>query len=148
MLLFTLALGCARPTYVTQPESDLSKQGNQNTSEKVSCGLQFKKSGHCFTWSWAIQPTDEAEGRLILKVFRLNTYDQTAIPIDLEFLPKLVLWMPSMGHGSTPTESSRKDVGTYEINNVFFIMPGEWELRFEIINGKVTEDEAIVNILI
>lgn len=67
---------------------------------------------------------------------------QTPIEKDMESLPQLVLWMSSMGHGSTPSQTQRLDVGTYRASNVFFIMPGDWQLKFQIKNGNELLDEA------
>lgn len=46
------------------------------------------------------------------------------------------LWMPGMGHGSAPTQIQRVlddqgqiVVGTYQVSNMYFIMPGDWDVR-------------------
>ncbi len=48
----------------------------------------------------------------------------------------VVLWMPSMGHGSAPTQVERAIdksgniiPGTFNVKNVYFIMGGDWEVR-------------------
>jgi hypothetical protein len=51
-----------------------------------------------------------------------------------------------MGHGSTPTTTTRVDVGSYRVSNVFFTMPGEWELRLQAKNGTEVLDEANISI--
>ena len=49
-----------------------------------------------------------------------------------------------MGHGSTPTHTDRVDVGTFRTNNVFFVMPGKWEIRFQINDGETVKESAVV----
>lgn len=82
----------------------------------------------------------------MFKFYRLNTYDSSSVEIDAASVPEAVLWMPSMGHGSTPTAVTRLDVGTYRASNVFFIMPGEWEIKFQVKDGVTLKDEAVVSL--
>ncbi len=85
-------------------------------------------------------------GSMIFKTYRLSSYDQSAIEVDAVSVPQLILWMPAMGHGSSPTTVTRIEVGTYRASNVFFIMPGQWELKFQVKEGSEIKDEAIIPI--
>lgn len=144
-LILFFSLGCAQPKYVT--ESEQTSTGQQTTESKVNCGIQFSNSKYCLSWFWENKPTSTNQGSLIFKIYRLNAFDQTAIQLDSAEIPQLTLWMPSMGHGSTPTETQRLDVGTYRVSKVFFIMPGEWDLKFQIKSGSEVTDEAVVQIV-
>lgn len=42
---------------------------------------------------------------------------------------KLDLWMPSMGHGSSPVTITQVGVNKYQISEAYFIMNGSWEVR-------------------
>jgi hypothetical protein len=53
-----------------------------------------------------------------------------------------------MNHGSSPVFTSLEDTGTYRAKNVFFIMPGEWEIKFQIKEGNQVVDEAIATLTI
>lgn len=53
-----------------------------------------------------------------------------------------------MGHGSTPTQILKVDTGSYRANNVYFVMPGDWELKFQIKEGSSVLDEAVVSLTI
>ncbi len=138
-------LGCAQPKYVKD-----SGRGNsdQTTEEgtKPECSHQFLHSNLCLIWYWEKIPSSQTEGSLIFKTFKLNLLDQTPVETDPLFIPQLILWMPSMGHGSTPTQVQRIDTGTFRAQKVFFIMPGDWELKFQIKNGSEILDEAKVNL--
>lgn len=122
--------GCAEPKYLNSNSGDKNGAGS-----KIECAARFKKSGLCLTWNWETKPATRAKGSLTFKV-----------EADLPSLPEVILWMPSMGHGSTPTTVSAIDVGIYRVDEVFFVMPGEWEIRFQIKNGRAVADEAIVRI--
>ena len=91
-------------------------------------------------------PSSSQAGSLVFKVVRANLLDDSPVPVELESLPKVVLWMPSMGHGSTPTQVRLSDIGSFEVNNVFFIMPGDWELRFQIQLPEGGGDEAVIRL--
>lgn len=56
---------------------------------------------------------------------------------------KVVLWMTSMGHGSAPTqvEPARDELGqvipgVLNVKNVYFVMPGDWQVRVILTNEK------------
>jgi hypothetical protein len=137
---------CAEPKYEKVYQA---APNAQLVSEKVSdCATKFQKSGYCLTWAWETQPTSSASGALTFKIVRSNVLDDTAVPVDPDFMPSLLLWMPSMGHGSSPTTVERVDVGSFRAKNVFFVMPGQWQLKFQIKNGQTLEDEVVIDITI
>ncbi len=149
ILYFLLSVGlftaCSEPKYI-QPVTSPNNSGAQES--KTTCEIKFQKSDLCFSWRWEQIPTASTAGILILKTFRLNLFDQTPVEIDSTYPISLILWMPSMGHGSSPTQTQRLDIGTYRISNVFFIMPGEWEMKFQIKNEIEIIDETILQITI
>jgi hypothetical protein len=144
--IFTVFIfsACAEPKYVKESGLDNSSQTAQEA--KVDCSVSFANSGLCLYWYWEKKPTSSDMGSLIFKTYKLNALDQTPVEVDAVQIPNLILWMPSMGHGSSPTKVNRVDVGTYRASNVFFIMPGEWELKFQIKIGTEITDEVKVNI--
>ncbi|MFN8845445.1 MAG: hypothetical protein ACK5V3_00480 [Bdellovibrionales bacterium] len=144
-LSLSFVIGCARPKYIN--ESDPATSGETTEESKIECKTRFLKNEMCLIWYWEKRPTSQTMGSLIFKIFKLNLLDQTPIEMDPPNTPELILWMPSMGHGSTPTQVQRIDTGTYRAGKVYFIMPGEWELKFQIKNGSELIDEAKINIL-
>lgn len=49
---------------------------------------------------------------------------------------KVVLWMPSMGHGSSPVTLTKVGVNKYQVTEAYFMMPGQWEVRLSFsLNG-------------
>lgn len=52
------------------------------------------------------------------------------IPSDIQVTDlTLKLWMPDMGHGSSPVTLTAFGVNKYKVTQAFFIMPGTWEVR-------------------
>ncbi len=149
MLLALLIQACAQPKYETVVKSPDGESGPDSTQEKASsCSLKLSSSGYCLTWQWETMPTSTALGSIVFKVFRGNLYDDSLVPVDFEIQPVVVLWMPSMGHGSSPTVVHPLDLGTYRASNVFFVMPGDWEIRFQMKEGATVRDEAVVSLSI
>lgn len=149
LLILTAALfifvGCAEPKYVNGPEGG-ALPSTSSDEAKTECATRFTTSGLCLSWYWEKVPTSSEAGRLIFKTYRLNTLDRTPIEIDTATVAEVVLWMPSMGHGSTPTKTARVDVGTYRSSEVFFIMPGEWEIKFHVRSDAGIIDEAKITL--
>jgi hypothetical protein len=52
------------------------------------------------------------------------------------------LWMPSMGHGSSPIRATRLGPTTWEFTEVFFIMPGHWEVVLQLKQNQRVSDEV------
>lgn len=141
MPLLVITAGCAQPKY----ETPATRSGiGQELDSPSDCSLRFSKSNLCLFWSWEKLPTDTESGTLILKVYRLNALDQSMFPVDPPHELDFVLWMPSMGHGSSPASLAKVDIGSYRITDVYFVMRGEWELIFRLKNGEQTEDEILV----
>lgn len=149
-LLLCLLAGCAQPKYeLGKGGAAAGNLGQGSQEQKASdCTLRFRTSGHCLAWKWEKVPSPTEAGALVFKVYRGNLLDDSPLETDFSSNPSVVLWMPSMGHGSSPTTMERIDVGTYRASNVFFIMPGEWEIRFQVKEGTSVQDEAVVTLTI
>ncbi|MCO5113391.1 MAG: hypothetical protein M9899_10625 [Bdellovibrionaceae bacterium] len=132
----------SRAHQVTAPGSD------EDSYDTEKCTLRFKNSDLCLLWTWESLPTPQNPGVLTFKITRENLLDGTPIPVDISTLPAVVLWMPSMNHGSTPTQVEQVDTGSFRATHVFFIMPGEWDIRFQIKEGMQVQDEAVLTLII
>ncbi|MFI5390863.1 MAG: FixH family protein [Bacteriovoracales bacterium] len=72
--------------------------------------------------TWATGPQNEKESVMLVKFRAAEKIDN----LDL----KVSLFMPEMGHGSSPTKVEKIPGGNiYKISKVFFTMPGIWEVR-------------------
>ncbi len=56
---------------------------------------------------------------------------------------RVVLFMPSMGHGSSPTKIAKLDQpGLYQVNKIYFTMPGDWEVNVVLKSLDGAEQET------
>jgi hypothetical protein len=134
--LFALP-ACAHPNYQdrTAPPS-IAADGNKQ------CELRMPVSGICVQLTWEKQPSDSEKGIFTLR-FSLNES-----PANLANAPKVVLWMPSMGHGSAPVTVQAVSADFYRVSDVYFVMPGEWEIRIQIKDQNGAVDQVVQKITI
>lgn len=142
-LIFTIFLtACADPKYL----SSQSYQNPQGPYFESNCSIQFQNSHLCLDWKWESAPTQQKKGTFYFKVYRRNNLDKSPVLLDLASPPDVILWMPSMSHGSSPVSVSQEDVGTYRAHNVFFIMTGDWEIKIQVKENGQVIDEAIITL--
>lgn len=130
----------------------------QKTSAQTTTPSQFP-SGHLVFKNntlhihahFPVMPVAGAKTSLVLEAKNAQTHQPTEINDQIE----VKLWMPSMGHGSSPTvvqratDSSGKIIpGTFNVNNVFFVMSGNWEIWITLKDaaGKSEKQSFNVNI--
>lgn len=164
-LLNNSLIGCAKAKYLKSTTTTTRSNTTDNTPDESTsdeskgatpnpptapetCRHIFTKSRICLEWTWVQIPTASQPGILDFKTFNLGITNNTLEFTDLENMPKVILWMPSMGHGSTPTKTTRITQGHYRSEKVFFIMPGTWQIQFQFINAQGQKDETIVNLII
>ena len=134
VLSATLAFGllaCAKPQYLSSPEAGPRKSGS-------GCIATFKTQNACVDLKWEKFPTETEFGSFIFSVSDASQILMEAPATDNSVLPKVVLWMPSMGHGSSPVTVERLATGLYRANRVFFTMKGDWEIRFQTASDQAT----------
>lgn len=133
--------GCADPKYAPAPAA---RSGGEQ-QKVLTCEAKFA-DGHCVSIQWETFPTEEDYGSFLLKVFRPNRADGSAVLESPGVVPAVVLWMPSMGHGSSPVTVEQLDTGTYRASDVFFSMKGDWDIRIQLKQGDDVRDQALVQI--
>ncbi len=128
---FMILSACAKPQYLSTNETGLQKTG-------AGCIATFKTTGLCVEMKWEKIPTETDFGSFIFSVSDASNVLTEAPSTDASTLPKVVLWMPSMGHGSSPVAVERLSTGLYRAKNVFFTMKGDWEIRFQTVSDQAT----------
>ncbi len=90
----------------------------------------------CARLDWVRLPSEEETGIFLLRFMRLE--NSSAVPADAPAGLRVAvkLWMPDMGHGSSPVKvvrpmnaSGMTETGLYRAEEVHFVMPGAWEIR-------------------
>lgn len=112
--------------------------------------LKFNNGVHAHLF-WEQGPQENAESVLRIEFMNAATHS----PTEVIGVPKVSLWMPDMGHGSSPTALQRVldpngqiRTGVYRVLNIYFVMSGVWEVRVELNNadGSTETQSFEVNI--
>ncbi|MEK2688405.1 FixH family protein [Bdellovibrio sp. GT3] len=143
ILLFLAFSACARPDYI-DPKLNESTQTNSGDE----CLLQLAHANLCAKLEWTLGPQSPAESEFILKFWSKTDSVSAGTLVDPENTLSAILWMPSMGHGSSPVTIEKIETGVYRIRRVYFIMPGDWEVRIYLKNGTTVIDQATVSLLL
>ena len=138
LLTFLLLIGCAKPNYVSPDAASDRYAPSQN-----ACPLYFNEERLCLSMKWVTYPNEETLGTFIMTFFAEENPEK---PITPHFTPFVKLWMPSMGHGSSPVVITQTAAGTYLVSDVYFIMLGAWEIRFQLKNNNDVIEEQIQKI--
>jgi hypothetical protein len=137
-IIVFLTFSCAKPHYVD--DKKIIKQ-----EEVKTCDLYFKENELCLFSKWEVFPNESQFGQMKLTFTERND-DRVLVTPKYHF--EMILWMPSMGHGSSPVSITPISKGVFRASEIFFIMPGAWEIRFQLKDeGKIVE-EVIQNITI
>lgn len=137
-LLFIFVTACAKPHYVDGLEGRIDGISGE-------CGLLFSSENLCLKTEWTQKPTESTYGEMTLSF--VDRDDQSRF-VDPVAEPFILLWMPSMGHGSSPVKIERVDVGRFRASEIFFIMPGPWDIRYQLKDGSQVAEEKIQKVTI
>ena len=132
-------LSCAKPNYVHQ--SDFKEDALSQTP----CPFYFPSENLCLKFHWQKKPTETTMGEIQLRFFSPENVKEQRDPKGFPFV---FLWMPSMGHGSSPTHTIRIKEGLYLVQDVFFIMPGPWDIHFQLKESEEIKEEKIYQVVI
>lgn len=128
-LVVTATLSCAKPNYT---DADV-------ISNSTSCAFHLKQLNLCADIQWLNSPVVSAYTSFQSRFYLPSLPGQNINPSGAVHF---YLWMPSMGHGSSPISTTETGLGDFLSTDVFFIMPGEWEIRLHILNpqGQVIDE--------
>ncbi len=130
--------GCAKPNYVDDSQiafrDDLS-----------ACEFKLKSEYLCMNTKWITYPSESIFGIMELSFTATNEPRQVVSPNhDLS----VFLWMPSMGHGSSPVAIEEIYPGKFKISQIYFIMPGAWEIKFQLKEKEKLIEELVYSLTI
>ena len=99
--------------------------------------------------TWIQGPRLDAESILDLQFVDSETQQPTILTDEL----KVTVFMPMMGHGSSPTTiTALKDAsgklipGAYQVSKIYFTMGGEWEIHIMLKNADGTSQTQTVKV--
>jgi hypothetical protein len=106
-------------------------KNNSEVSGNVLLSESFPIKNIEFVLNWKTPPSLEELG-----VFEIELKGPLAPNLSINAF----IWMPEMGHGSSPIEVMKSSDLNYIFSEVAFIMPGLWVLHIEILeNNKVVD---------
>jgi hypothetical protein len=115
----------------------------KDSNEQVAESFKFSKTKFSFTLDWITGPI-KGESKFILKSWHEDLGSLSGPYQDLPNDLHIYLWMPDMGHGSSPVKIKKLGTGEYEVNSIYFIMGGKWEIYFQLLKNKVDVLDEVV----
>lgn len=127
--LFLIVTACGK--------SPLQLKKDNETS--IISGLEshkiFRSTSQSLSLNWLSPINSTEEGHALLIVKKNNLVSD--LPSDI----KIFLWMPNMGHGSSPILVKKLGTGLYDLSQIYFIMDGFWQIRIQLKNGTTVLEE-------
>lgn len=127
--------------------ADASPQ--QDIPPLADCAYRFEKADLCATHEWIRMPNESEKGLFQIRFWNPKTGSANGPFVDPEHSVFVKLWMPDMGHGSSPvtvtaTVGSDGSVlpGVFDASDVYFVMGGHWEIWIQLRDGTILFDQA------
>lgn len=140
LFILLLLVACAKPNYISTPTAKI-----ESVTSEQGCLLHFAMEDLCLSTEWLQKPSESDFGSMEL-TFRDRTNPERLVSPRHE--PHVELWMTTMGHGSSPVRIEKIEEGTYLVRDIFFIMPGPWDIRYQLKDGVTVLEQAIQQISI
>ena len=118
------------------------KESSTQPPTSTECPFSFPKAGLCASWTWKADPTLDAGASATLKFWNAKEGSPNGPYVAPSSAIRPFLWMPSMGHGSSPIQVTSQEIGIFLLEDIFFIMPGEWTLNIELKSGSQVLEQA------
>ena len=134
VLIVFLISSCGKSPLQLKKSND-EIQGNNG----LVVSKKFSTTGHSIDLVW-LSPRNSTDVTHFLLIAKQNNI-ASDLPPDFS----LFLWMPSMGHGSSPVTIKKIATGVYDISDVYFIMDGDWQIRVQLKNGATVTEEMDFN---
>ncbi len=152
-ILACLFMGCIESPLFNHADASTSALNPVAQSEK--CPLEFTKSDLCASIEWVKNPTEEESGAFTLRFWSLSQGTESGPYIAPSNEVFVKLWMPSMGHGSSPVTikpalntSGEIIAGVYDVSDVFFTMHGNWEIQVQLRQARKVIEQAKIDVRI
>ncbi len=145
-LLSLLVFSCAKPNYQEPAKiTENQKPDPVTPNEPAKCHYFFQASHLCLSFKWLTQPKANEMASL---TFNIYVQEKPTEFVDPKNEVNIQLWMPSMGHGSSPVTLVKTEAGRYKTENIYFVMPGEWEIRFQLKEEQSVIEQVVEKITV
>lgn len=113
--------------------STVAPKPTDETTPAPACQISLPKSNLCASLTWTVPSVPrKKKGAFELRFTRPGSNELVDAPATVG----VVLWMPSMDHGSSPVTVERKGRGLYLATDVYFVMGGEWDIIVQLLQGE------------
>jgi hypothetical protein len=113
--------------------------------------LVFKNGALHAHLNWLTGPFVEKES--VLQIHWMNPANHQPTALDGTFT--VTLFMPEMGHGSSPTtitastdEKGLPRLGVYNISQMYFLMTGQWQVNINVKYTDGSEETQTLNVTV
>ena len=149
-LLLSTVLGvtlssCGNSPLFNHVNADEVRTDNNQDPANV-CPIEFHQAKLCAGITWTKPASSDGEGAFTLQFWDSVARDPKGPYVDPTNTVAVQLWMPDMGHGSSPVTIQKSAVGVYEVTRVFFVMPGDWDIRFQLKDKTKVIEQVVLPI--
>lgn len=116
---------CGKAPFLNHTEEESRTATSANASENQDDACRIRWNNYCGRLRWIMGPH---EGLNVFQIDFVGENGQAANLSGVEHRFSLEAIMPSMGHGTSPVRLEWKSPSRVEVQELYFIMPGEWEL--------------------
>lgn len=144
-LFFLLAFGCGKESRSREPGAEPSPPQSDNiTAGSPRPDVWSERRRFRVNWAWDTAVKAEALVSAVLTFVTPEGKSPNSVA-QIEIDP----WMPSMGHGTATVDQvivpAHGRPGVFQINGLYFIMGGPWEIRIRAtVDGS--EDRAALKV--
>jgi len=127
LIFFIFLSGCGKSPILNK----LEKNANE-IKGTILLREQFPNKTNSFDLKWLTPPS-----LVELSVFEITL--QKSLESDQSL--HAYIWMPDMGHGSSPIDIKQVSELNYIFSELAFIMPGDWVLHIQILKNNQVIDQ-------
>lgn len=127
LFLSLFIVSCGKSPLLNKLEKNV-----QEISGGALLSEQFPNKKIDFSLTWMIPPALDEMGSFEILL---------TVPLKANQTLNAFIWMPEMGHGSSPFEKKELSNNHFNFSEVAFIMPGLWVLHIEILEDNQVVDE-------
>lgn len=117
----------------------------QSKSPSGECPLFYPRADLCASITWDVAPTNEIDGELTLRFWSASEGTPSGPYVQPSQTPFVKLWMPDMGHGSSPVKLALEG-DAYKAVDVHFVMGGNWEVWVQLKNASTVVEQAKIDV--
>ncbi len=135
--------GCGVSPILNHVKAKTPKGQISEIERGVLCAHFFSHENLCARAEWIQGPHVGSENQMRIRFWnpKSGTHEGPfADPINDVIVQ---LWMPSMNHGSSPVKVLRESAGVYFATQIFFTMTGDWEVRFQLKQGRTLLEQSV-----